>query len=148
MAAPDLARLGIGKASCRSVVVVRRIARALLAEFTQILPLFPDTCRQAPPRRVRVGCRHVELAELSKARLRTGIRGDTVSQVCGAPMSMLLLDAFDRSRTRGTLASRGSRADTRCRIVTTFGAGGSGAPGVLTQSLAFPGGWSGCQRCV
>jgi len=30
------------------VVVVRRIARALLAEFTRILPLFPDTCRQPP----------------------------------------------------------------------------------------------------
>jgi len=54
-------------------------------------------------------------------------------------MSMLLLDAFDRSRVRGTLASRGSRADTRCRIVTTFGAGGSGAPGVLTQSLGISG---------
>jgi hypothetical protein len=32
------------------VVVVRRIARALLAEFTQILPLFLDTYGQAPPR--------------------------------------------------------------------------------------------------
>jgi hypothetical protein len=31
------------------VVVVRRIARALLTEFTQILPLFPDTCGQALP---------------------------------------------------------------------------------------------------
>jgi len=55
--------------------VVRRIARALLAEFT---PNPPPLSRQAPPRRVRVGCRHVELAELLKARLRTGIRGDTV----------------------------------------------------------------------
>ena len=47
-----LARLGIGEVSCRSkaAVVVRRIARALLAEFTQILPLFPDTCEQVPDR--------------------------------------------------------------------------------------------------
>jgi len=56
------------------VVVVRRIAQALLAEFTQILPLFPDTCEQVPSRRVRVGCRHVELAELSQAQFRTGVR--------------------------------------------------------------------------
>jgi hypothetical protein len=45
-------------------------------------------------------------------------------------MSMLLLNVFDRSRTRDTLASRGSRADTPYHIVTTFEAKESGAPGV------------------
>jgi hypothetical protein len=64
-----------GGGRSKVVVVVRRIARALLAEFTQTLPLIPDACKQVPPRRVQVGCRHVGLAELSKARLRTGIRG-------------------------------------------------------------------------
>jgi hypothetical protein len=38
-------------------------------------------------------------------------------------MSMLLLDIFDRRRARDTLASRGSRAETHCHIVTTFEAG-------------------------
>jgi len=48
---------------------------------------------------------------------------------------MLLLDVFDRSRTRDTLASRSSRADTHYHIVTTFEAKEGGAPGMLTQSL-------------
>jgi hypothetical protein len=43
-------------------------------------------------------------------------------------MSMLL-DVFDRSWTRDTLASRGSRAETHYHIVTTFEAKESGAPG-------------------
>jgi hypothetical protein len=56
------------------VIVVRRIARALLAEFTHTpLPSFPTPANRLP-RKVRVGCRH-ELAELPKARLRTGIQG-------------------------------------------------------------------------
>ena len=52
-------------------------------------------------------------------------------------MSMLLLDAFDRSRTRDTPSSQGSRADTHYHIVTTFEAKESGAPGVLAQSLGI-----------
>jgi len=52
---------------------------------------------------------------------------------------MLVLDAFDRSRTRDTLASRGSRADTHYHIVATFEAKESGALGVLTQSLGISG---------
>jgi len=54
-------------------------------------------------------------------------------------MSMLLLDVFNRSRTRDTLASRGSRADTHYHIVTTFEAKESGAPDVLAQSLGISG---------
>jgi hypothetical protein len=52
-------------------------------------------------------------------------------------MSMLLLDVFDRSRARDTLASLGSRADTHYHIVTIFEAKESGAPGMLTQSLGI-----------
>jgi hypothetical protein len=64
-------------------------------------------------------------------------------------MSMLLFDIFDRSRTRDTLAGRGSRPDTHYHIVTTFEAKESGALGVLTQSLGILG-WleCGCRRCV
>ena len=54
-------------------------------------------------------------------------------------MSMLLLDDFNRSRTRDTLASRGSRADTHYHIVTTFEAKESGVPGVQAQSLGISG---------
>jgi hypothetical protein len=66
------------------VVVVRRIARALLAGFTNIIPFSPDK----------------QLAELSKARLRTGIRGcfPGLWVAIEASMSMLLLGFFDRPR--------------------------------------------------
>jgi len=110
------------------VVVVRRIARALLAEFTHTLPLFPDTCKQALPRRVRVGCRHVKLAELSKAH--SGVTPFPGLRVAiEASISMLLLDVFDRPRARDTFASQGSRADTHYHIVTTFEAKESGCAG-------------------
>jgi hypothetical protein len=44
-----------------------------------------------------------------------------------------------KTRARGTLASRGSRADPHYHIVTTFEAKESGAPGVLAQSLGISG---------
>jgi hypothetical protein len=49
--------------------------------------------------------------------------------------------ALNRRKTwaRGTLASRGSRADPHYHIVTTFEAKESGAPGVLAQSLGISG---------
>jgi hypothetical protein len=60
------------------VVVVWRIAPALLAEFTQIL-LFPNTPQASSISKVQIRCRHAEFAKLSKARLHTGIRGDIVT---------------------------------------------------------------------
>jgi len=67
-------------------------------------------------------------------------------------MSMLLIDVFDRSRTRAGY-TWGSRADTHYHIVTTFEAKGGGAPGVLTQNLGISGRleWLSevcvCRRC-
>jgi len=54
-------------------------------------------------------------------------------------MSMLLLNVFDRYRTRDTFASPGSRADTHYHIVATFEAKKSEASGVLAQSLGISG---------
>jgi len=49
--------------------------------------------------------------------------------------------ALNRRKTwvRGTLGSRGSRADPHYHIVTTFEAKESGAPGVLARGLGISG---------
>jgi len=44
-----------------------------------------------------------------------------------------------KTSTRDTLASRGSRADPHCHIVTTFEAKESGALSVLVQNLGISG---------
>jgi hypothetical protein len=127
-----LARLGIGEASCRSKV--GRCCPAHCASSPCGVYPYPPPLK-APRRGVRVGCRHVELAKLSKVRLRTGFPGLWVA--IEASMSMPLPDDFDRPRARDILASRGSRVDTHYHIVTTFEAKESGALGVLMQSPSF-----------
>jgi hypothetical protein len=105
--------------------------RALLAEYTHTLPVFPDALEQASPRRVRVGCRHVELAELSKARLRTGSGGDTRSVGSCRGVDV---DASSRSSSGSRYTCGGARERTHYHIVE---AKESGAPGMLAQRLGI-----------
>jgi hypothetical protein len=69
------------------VVVVWRIARALLVEFTQILPLFPDTCEQVPDRLpLEESELDVDMSNWLNFRRLDFVPvsgGDTASQVCG-----------------------------------------------------------------
>jgi hypothetical protein len=65
------------------VVVVRRIARTLLAEFTHTLALFPDTCEQAPPEESESDVDTSNWLNFRRLDFVPVSGGDTISQVCG-----------------------------------------------------------------
>jgi hypothetical protein len=65
------------------VVVVRRIARALLTEFTQILPLFPTTADRLPLEESELDVDMSNWLNFRRLNFVPVSEGDTVSQVCG-----------------------------------------------------------------